>query len=1013
MVGHTLARLYASILEQQLSSWAEGEGVRAKGQAGFRRGFSTLDHLLTLRAIIEEGRSHGRRIYCSFVDFRKAFDTVSRARLMRRLQEMGVPTVLTWGVMALYRSVIGHVRTPKGISDLVHSTIGVKQGCPLSPTLFGMYVDEVSDYIDREGDRGDYLLSVRPVGHVPDFDVGLKNDANEGQEFDWSEDIKGAKPIQISGFFEKLQYGFKKSLKGQNTSHSFGTVFCTLSLKKEEKADVLECSQGIHILIRFTSRYVPLLSGNTNEKPNGGQSIVAWQEQKELVLLPTLCVHNFLDIKISILSKTGAGKNTFDCHSSVERGCKVSLFADLTDLVLAINLDELGLASKEINIKDWSRSVEQSTSRADYLKELEIDLEFGDENWCARLKMLRANDGVLQVLVYTQYAVKNSSDLAFLFCMPKPSGFLWNLWSRGGKVQWPSGEAGTVLDPGSRKSLLKRSSHLLLQKAERPSETATLDLESFSGSTDLSLKVYHDDGLIEETQLGVRMEVTAAGSIDPTRTINIGSRYIVLNDSQEAIIICQDGLQEDENAAVFLKSGEHVSLKTQYYPGPDQVSLGYSQLVGSDAANSSVCSIRFRFQQNGWDWTGPICASALGSFSLRVHKRSDNLSVGDAVEATDETLFKYISVDVEDESPSLVIRFRIQPAEGVPYRIENALSQASIFFYQKGLSDMVTTLKPKQIIGYAWDNLSQPHKLVVGIYGTQLQDEIKLDKLGPWKSFRASRQRKVFGLHLPFENQPPESNLPPDRRDHPLSLDSRKVGYEIGADGFQRALRVCEDALSSKLTKWQSHISFPSARIDFRVPIFGVTLVETLKHKDTGASRETSDDMYRVSPIISMRMSNLFCEVLNTQKYFLFQTKVETLSVDERWEGAPFSAMLRVHSEDRFKKGETVLHMAAIISNQASNPIHVKYASVLLQTIDVNLDEETLMKLVPFYRYSLSESTSSRQLYFERLEIHPIKIVASFIPGQPLADYTSMQETFRTLLHSFIKLSVSNSRVTE
>ena len=58
--------------------------------------------------------------------------------------------------MALYGSVMtGHVRTPKGISDIVHSTIGVKQGCPLSPTLFDMYIDEMSDYID--GDRGAQL----------------------------------------------------------------------------------------------------------------------------------------------------------------------------------------------------------------------------------------------------------------------------------------------------------------------------------------------------------------------------------------------------------------------------------------------------------------------------------------------------------------------------------------------------------------------------------------------------------------------------------------------------------------------------------------------------------------------------------------------------------------------------------------------------------------------------------------------------------------------------------------
>ena len=83
MIGHTLARLFASILEQELSEWAERGGIRATGQAGFRKGFSTLDHILTLRAVIEEGRSHGKTIYCCFVDFHKAFDTILQERLFR------------------------------------------------------------------------------------------------------------------------------------------------------------------------------------------------------------------------------------------------------------------------------------------------------------------------------------------------------------------------------------------------------------------------------------------------------------------------------------------------------------------------------------------------------------------------------------------------------------------------------------------------------------------------------------------------------------------------------------------------------------------------------------------------------------------------------------------------------------------------------------------------------------------------------------------------------------------
>lgn len=57
MIGHTLAKIYGSILEHRISTWAAMHGKRSQGQAGFRRGYTTLDHILTLRTIIEEGRA--------------------------------------------------------------------------------------------------------------------------------------------------------------------------------------------------------------------------------------------------------------------------------------------------------------------------------------------------------------------------------------------------------------------------------------------------------------------------------------------------------------------------------------------------------------------------------------------------------------------------------------------------------------------------------------------------------------------------------------------------------------------------------------------------------------------------------------------------------------------------------------------------------------------------------------------------------------------------------------------
>lgn len=48
---------------------------------------------------------------------------------------------------------------------------------------------------------------------------------------------------------------------------------------------------------------------------------------------------------------------------------------------------------------------------------------------------------------------------------------------------------------------------------------------------------------------------------------------------------------------------------------------------------------------------------------------------------------------------------------------------------------------------------------------------------------------------------------------------------------------------------------------------------------------------------------------------------------------------------------------------------------LLLQPLDLNIDEETLMRIVPFWRTSLSDPNApSRQYYFDHFEIHPIKV---------------------------------------
>ncbi len=89
-VGPVLAKVFAMILEARLSNWAEERGLRARGQAGFRKDFRTTDNLYILWTLIEQNIHKHKKVYCCFMDFRKAFDTVPRDLLWQVLAEMGI-----------------------------------------------------------------------------------------------------------------------------------------------------------------------------------------------------------------------------------------------------------------------------------------------------------------------------------------------------------------------------------------------------------------------------------------------------------------------------------------------------------------------------------------------------------------------------------------------------------------------------------------------------------------------------------------------------------------------------------------------------------------------------------------------------------------------------------------------------------------------------------------------------------------------------------------------------------
>jgi len=161
-VGPVLAKVFAMILEARLSSRAEERGLRARGQAGFKKDFRTTDNLYILRTLVEQSTHKCKKVYYCFVDFRKAFDTVPRDLLWQVLVNMGIVGRFMQCLQNMYNQDNIRVMHPtEGLSTQISCGIGVKQGYSLSSLLFGLYLDGLEKHLDAlDGDNPPQLADI-------------------------------------------------------------------------------------------------------------------------------------------------------------------------------------------------------------------------------------------------------------------------------------------------------------------------------------------------------------------------------------------------------------------------------------------------------------------------------------------------------------------------------------------------------------------------------------------------------------------------------------------------------------------------------------------------------------------------------------------------------------------------------------------------------------------------------------------------------------------------------------
>ena len=118
-------------------------------QFGFRAGRSTVDAIQTLSRLCEMTSEANRHCYLAFADLTMEFDRVDRRLMWKILCACGVDRQTVKIISTMYNCHVARVKSKTECSDPFPVVVGTRQGCVLSPLLFGIYMTQVIKKTDE------------------------------------------------------------------------------------------------------------------------------------------------------------------------------------------------------------------------------------------------------------------------------------------------------------------------------------------------------------------------------------------------------------------------------------------------------------------------------------------------------------------------------------------------------------------------------------------------------------------------------------------------------------------------------------------------------------------------------------------------------------------------------------------------------------------------------------------------------------------------------------------------
>ena len=143
LMSHTI-KIREKIIEARLK-----DAEISKQQYGFMSGKGTIDAMFCLTNVDGKIQGRPRATLCIYVDQEKAYDRVPREELWYCTRKSGMKKKYVRLVQDMYEGSETMVRCEVGTTESFKVKVGLQQGSALSPFLFAVIMDKLTDGVRR------------------------------------------------------------------------------------------------------------------------------------------------------------------------------------------------------------------------------------------------------------------------------------------------------------------------------------------------------------------------------------------------------------------------------------------------------------------------------------------------------------------------------------------------------------------------------------------------------------------------------------------------------------------------------------------------------------------------------------------------------------------------------------------------------------------------------------------------------------------------------------------------